>query len=401
MENMNTGFGKKLLKVVAIALVFGLVAGGVFAGVNVAVAKITGKDAQGNDYGEATIAGTAVSTATTVSDVSDIVGNVMPSVVSVTNISLTQYRTLFGTSIQQTPSAGTGVIFSQDSDNLYIVTNNHVVENSNSLTVTFTNETAVDATIVGTSETDDIAVISVKLSDVDEDTKSIIKVAVIGDSNELVPGDGAIIIGNALGYGQSVTTGVISALNRKLNATDNYGRSITNTVIQTDAAVNPGNSGGPLLDMQGKVVGIVSAKLSSTEVEGMGYAIPSTTVTAIINEIMNSKTGSTESEAVTEGNGAYLGIAGMDISQSTARQYGLSTGVYITKVYTGGAADKAGLAQGDVITAFDGKTVTSMSQIKEMIASHNVGDKVSVTVEKADNNYKEAKVEVTLGSAPQ
>ncbi|MCR4610465.1 MAG: trypsin-like peptidase domain-containing protein [Lachnospiraceae bacterium] len=396
MGTNNGKFGMKVVKAIVIALVFGLVAGGTFAGVNLAINKISGNSTK--NYGENVIEGTAVSTATAVSDVSDIANNVLPSVVSVTNVSLTQYRTLFGTSVQQTPSAGTGIIFSQDSDYLYIVTNNHVIENSNSLTVTFCNDTAVDATIVGTSEADDVAVICVKLSDVNEETQSLIKVCVIGDSNELVVGDGAIIIGNALGYGQSVTTGVISALNRKISATDSSGRSITNTVIQTDAAVNPGNSGGPLLNMKGEMVGIVSAKLSNTSVEGMGYAIPSSTVTAIINEIMNSKDGNASSNSEQSSGGAYLGIAGMDISQSTAKQYGISTGVYITKVYTGGAAEKAGLSQGDVITGFDDTTITSMSQIKNILATHNAGDKVKITIDKGGSKAKSTQLEITLGS---
>ena len=396
MDTRKSGFGMKLVKVIVIALVFGLVAGGTFAGVNFAYSKFfPSTTTETSGYKGTAVEGTAVSTATTVKDVSDIVSNVMPSVVSVTNISLTQYRTLYGTGVQETPSAGTGVIFNQDNEKVYIVTNNHVVENSNSLTVTFSNGTAVDAAIVGASQTDDIAVISAKLSDIDEATRSTIKVSVIGDSNELVPGDGSIIIGNALGYGQSVTTGVISALNRKINAQDNYGRNITNTVIQTDAAVNPGNSGGPLLNMKGEMVGIVSAKFSDTTVEGMGYAIPSSTVAAIINEIMNNKTANSSENANTNG-GAYLGIAGMDISQSIARQYNIPIGVYVTKVYTGAAAEKANISQGDVITAIDGTQVTSMSQVKNILTTKKSGDKITITVAKADSNYKSAKVEVTL-----
>lgn len=394
MGNNKSGFGMKIVKAIVIALIFGLVAGGAFAGVNVLVSRTNGTD---SGYGQTTVQGTAVSTATTVSDVSDIASNVLPSVVSVTNISLTQYRTLFGTSVQETPSAGTGVIFSEDRDNLYIVTNNHVVENSSSLTVTFCDDSAVDASIVGTSATDDVAVIKVGLNSIKSDTKSLIKVCVIGDSNELSVGDGAIIIGNALGYGQSVTTGVISALNRKVSATDNSGRAITNTVIQTDAAVNPGNSGGPLLNMKGEMVGIVSAKLSDTSVEGMGYAIPSATANAIIDEIM--KKGSTTAEQSTEQpatGGAYLGIAGMDISGAIARQYSMSTGVYVTKVYTNGAAEKAGLSQGDVITEIDGVELTGMAHLKSIIAAKSAGDKVTLKVDKGGSRSKSTTIEVTL-----
>ncbi len=395
----NNGFGVKLVKVIVIALVFGLVAGGVFAGVNLAVNKFTGN----NSSSAATagvVQGTAVSTASTVNDVSDIANNALPSVVQVTNISLTQYRSMFGgTTIQETPSAGTGFIFAQDNDCLYIATNNHVVENANTLTVTFCNDVAVDARIVGTDVSDDLAVISVKLSDVNEETKNAIKVAVVGDSAKLTPGDGAVIIGNALGYGQSVTTGVISALNRKVSATDGSGKAITNTVIQTDAAVNPGNSGGPLLNMQGEVVGIVSAKLSNTAIEGVGYAIPSSTFSAIINDLMTNKSSQSSNssdQSSSSASGAYLGIAGMDISQSAARQYGMAAGVYVTKVYSGSAAEKAGISQGDVITGFDGSSVSSMTQIKSALQSHKVGDKVTVTVAKGGNSNRTSQVEVTL-----
>ncbi len=391
----NNGYGKKVLKAVIIAVVFGLVAGGVFAGVTFAANKISGTKSSATG---STIQGTAVSTATTVSDVSDIASNTLPSVVSVTNVSLTQYRTLYGNYVQETPSAGTGVIFSQDSDNLYIVTNNHVVENSNSLTVTFSDGAAVPATIVGKSDSADIAVICVKVSDIDQGTLAVIKVSVMGDSNELVVGDGAIIIGNALGYGQSVTTGVISAINRQINTTDSSGKTVMNNLIQTDAAVNPGNSGGPLLNMKGEVVGIVSAKYASTGVEGMGYAIPSSSVTSIINEIMGSKS---DGNAVEDANakGAYLGIAGMDISQSTAKQYDIPTGVYVAKVYEGSSAEQAGISKGDVITGFDGAKVTSMSQIKNILSTHNNGDVVKITISKASSNYETAKVDVKLGGS--
>ena len=395
--NSNNGFGKKLGKVALVALVFGLVAGCIFAGIVVLTNKLTGGTSESKANGSV-IQGTAVSTASTVSDVSDITGNVLPSVVSVTNVSLTQYRTLYGVGVQETPSAGTGVIFAQDNDNLYMVTNNHVVDNSDSLTVTFSDGAAVPASIVGKSNSADIAVISAKLSDVDQATLAVIKVAVIGNSEDLVVGDGAIVVGNALGYGQSVTTGVISALNREITMQDAYGRNIANKLIQTDAAVNPGNSGGPLLNMKGEVVGIVSAKYASTGVEGMGYAIPSSSVSQIIDEIMGAKKDNTQ-EKDANAKGAYLGIAGMDISQSTARQYGIPTGVYVAKVYEGSSAEKAGISKGDVITGFDGAVVTSMSQIQNILATHNNGDPVKITIAKENNGYQTTKVDVVLGGA--
>ena len=278
------------------------------------------------------------------------------------------------------------------------VTNNHVVDNSDSLTVTFSDGAAVPASIVGKSNSADIAVISAKVSDIDQATLAVIKVAVIGNSEDLVVGDGAIVVGNALGYGQSVTTGVISALNREITMQDAYGRNIANKLIQTDAAVNPGNSGGPLLNMKGEVVGIVSAKYASTGVEGMGYAIPSSSVSQIIDEIMGAKKDNTQ-EKDANAKGAYLGIAGMDISQSTARQYGIPTGVYVAKVYEGSSAEKAGISKGDVITGFDGAVVTSMSQIQNILATHNNGDPVKITIAKANNGYQTTKVDVVLGGA--
>lgn len=388
-------FGNKLLKVVAIALVFGLVGGSTFCGTTYAISKITGQDYSAeaavktlstND----SIDSTAVSTATTVTDVSDIVENVMPAIVAVTNISYTEYRSMFGgTQTYESESAGSGIIISQDNDNLYIATNNHVVSGAETLTITFNDGSAVPATVKGTDSSLDLAVVVVALSDIEEETLDDIKVATIGDSDELAVGESAIVIGNSLGYGQSVTTGVISALSRQVQLEDESGNVVTSTLMQTDAAVNPGNSGGALLNMKGEVVGIVSAKYSDTQVEGMGYAIPISTAKDIIETLINQ-------EVVPEDEASYFGIAGVDVTDSVSKQYGMPTGVYVSKVASNSGASKAGIKKGDIIVAFNGRDVTSMEEISNIMQYIPAGTTVEVVVAQASNNYEEATLEVTL-----
>ena len=314
-KKKSSGFGQKLVKVVAIALVFGLVAGAAFQGSYYLVGRFTGngkeeaKVTQTSTGGK--ISGTAVSTATTVTDVSDIVENVMPAVVAVTNVSYTEYHSFFGgTQTYESESAGSGFIISQDKDNLYIATNNHVVSGAESLTITFCDDEAVPGIVKGTDPSVDLAVVAVSWSDVGDKTKEVIKVATIGDSSGLTVGESAIVIGNALGYGQSVTTGVISAMEREVQLQDDSGKTIKNKLIQTDAAVNPGNSGGALLNMKGEVVGVVSAKYSDTQVEGMGYAIPISSAKSIIETLINQ-------EVVSQEKASYFGIAGVDVTQTT------------------------------------------------------------------------------------
>ncbi len=390
------GFGKKMIKVVAIALVFGLVAGAAFQGSYYVVGKLTGNEKVSADATETSasnkgeISGTAVSTATTISDVSEIVDNVMPSIVAVTNISYSEYRNFFGgTQTYESESAGSGIIISQDDDNLYIATNNHVVSGAESLTITFCDEKAVPATVKGTDASVDLAVVAVSLKDVEDSTKEAIKVATVGDSSKLTVGESAVVIGNALGYGQSVTTGVISALEREVQLQDESGKTIKNKLLQTDAAVNPGNSGGALLNMKGEVVGIVSAKYSDTSVEGMGYAIPISSAQSIIEGLITR-------QEVSEDEASYFGIAGVDVTSDVSGQYDIPSGVYVTKVASNSGAGKAGIKKGDVITKFDGKEISSMEEISDMMQYISAGTKVKVTVAQSRNGYKETELEVTL-----
>lgn len=416
--NGKGGFGKTLGKAAAIAAVFGLVAGLVFSGTTTIYNRTTGKNTTApttvSSSNNGTIKSTTTSTSssgTTVTDVSGIVSEVMPSIVQVTNVSLEQYNSFFGQGqMYESTSAGSGIIVSQDDNYIYIATNNHVVSNSNQLTVTFSDNESVSAEIVGTNEEHDIAVIRVAMKDLKDSTKSTIKVATLGDSDNLTVGESAIVIGNALGYGQSVTTGVISATNRQVSIQDDNGNTITNNLIQTDAAVNPGNSGGALLNLKGEVVGIVSAKYSDTKVEGMGYAIPITKAKEIINALMKDGTYSDSdsddsssqnaqgSTGIAKGT-AYLGIYGMDINSSTASQYNMPEGVYVSQVVDDSAADKAGLEKGDVITAVDGTDVTSMNEVKNYISSKKPGDEVKITYADAGHNYREDTVTATLGEA--
>lgn len=393
-KKKSSGFGQKLMKVVAVALVFGLVAGAAFQGSYYLVGRFTGnskedaKVTQTSTGGQ--ISGTAVSTATTVTDVSDIVENVMPAVVAVTNISYTEYHSFFGgTQTYESESAGSGFIISQDKDNLYIATNNHVVSGAESLTITFCDDEAVPGIVKGTDPSVDLAVVAVAWSDVSDKTKDVIKVATVGDSGSLTVGESAIVIGNALGYGQSVTTGVVSALEREVQLQDDSGKTIKNKLIQTDAAVNPGNSGGALLNMKGEVVGVVSAKYSDTQVEGMGYAIPISSAKSIIETLINQ-------EVVSQEKASYFGIAGVDVTEDVSRQYDMPTGVYVTRVAANSGASKAGIKKGDIITSFNGRSITSMEEISDMMQYISAGSEVEVVVAQAKNNYEETTLKVTL-----
>ncbi|MBQ2089580.1 MAG: trypsin-like peptidase domain-containing protein [Lachnospiraceae bacterium] len=397
-RRQGESFGFKLVKVACVALVFGLVSGSVF-GVTQRYLFNDSSDGSSTKAVEATavsksnqLDSTSVSTATTVSDVSDIVDNVMPSIVAVTNVSYTEYRNLFGrTSTYENEAAGSGIIISQDDDYIYIATNNHVVEGAETLTITFCDDAAVPATVKGTDSSVDLAVVAVKISDIDSDTMSKIKVASVGESDSLKVGESAVVIGNALGYGQSVTTGIISATERDVTLQNDDGTTITNTLIQTDAAVNPGNSGGALLNINGQVVGIVSAKYSDTAVEGMGYAIPISTAQSIISELINRQEVSAE-------DASYFGIAGVDVSATMSSYYDIPQGVYVSKVASGSGAEIAGISQKDVITKFNGKSVSSMEEISEQMKYIPAGTTITVTVAKADKDYEETDVKVTLGN---
>ena len=398
-ERKPGGFGKQLAKCAALALVFGLVAGGVMTGVNYASGKVLGTTNAGNVQAslttgdDSTVQPTAISSSYVATDVSDIVDEVMPSIVAITNVSQTEYQSFWGQSkTYESTSCGSGIIVSQDKEYLYVATNNHVVEGANSLTVTFANDDTVSAEIKGTDPSTDLAVVKVALSSIKDDTMSAIKVATLGSSDTLKVGESCIAIGNALGYGQSVTTGVISALNREVSVSDSSSSTnYTAELIQTDAAINPGNSGGALLNTAGEVIGINSVKYSDTSVEGIGYAIPMDTAKPIIEELITN-------EKVDESNSAYLGIAGVDVTSDVAKTYNMPTGVYVAQVMEGAAAEQAGIQKGDIITKFDGKDVTSMEELSSNMQYYVAGTTVDVVIERSSNGqYEEQTISVTLG----
>ena len=401
-ERKPGGFGMKLAKCAALALVFGVVSGTVFEGVHLASGQIFGDSdstvaATGSVLTQSDsntkIEATGASSSYVASDVSDIVEAVMPSIVSITNVSESQYQSFFGgTQTQQSTSCGSGIIVSQDADNLYIATNNHVVEGADSLTVAFSDNTTVSAEIKGTDPSTDLAVIRVALSSIDSDTLNTIKVATLGNSDDLKAGQAAIAIGNALGYGQSVTTGVISALNREVTVSDsNSNTNYTAELIQTSAAINPGNSGGALLNAAGEVIGINSVKYADTSVEGIGYAIPISTAMPIIEDLITK-------EKVDEADSAYLGIVGVDVTSDVAKTYNMPTGVYVAQVKENSAAEQAGIQKGDIITAFDGKDVSSMEDLSSKLQYYKAGTTVDVTIQRSSNGqYEEQTLSVTLG----
>ena len=395
-----SNFGKSIGKYVATATVFGLVSGTVFTGVcytgNKYLNNTSTPVSTESSSSSGNITTNSKSNSSSISSVSDIVDEVMPSIVAITNTSTVNYQNFMGGRQQyESESCGTGVILSQDSDYLYIATNNHVVADANSLTVQFIDETTVSAETQGTYPSNDLAVVKVKTSDIDKDTLSAIKIATIEDSDSLEVGDSCIAIGNALGYGQSVTTGVISALNRSVTTEDETtGETITNSnLIQTDAAINPGNSGGALLNSSGKVIGINSVKYASTEVEGIGYAIPLSVAKPILESLI--KSGS-----YTNDNAAYLGIEGRDVSSDIASVYNMPLGIYVNSVVSGSGAEKAGILQGDIITKFNGKDISSTTELQSYLASCSAGDTVKVVISRQNGNgYEEQELEVTLTKA--
>lgn len=327
-----------------------------------------------------------------ITDVSEVVEEVMPSIVSITSKTLVK-QGLFGPSYynqeQYQEGAGSGIIISKTDNELLILTNNHVIEGAEELSVQFVNEKSVDATVKGTSERRDVAVIAIKLSDIDKETIEVIKIATIGDSDKLKVGNGIIAIGNALGYGQSVTTGVVSAVNREV-AIDNT----KSKMIQIDAAINGGNSGGALLNSSGEVVGINSAKYSSggtstsASIEGMGFAIPITDVKDLITALMNGEEDKSD---------ATIGVEGYMVNENQNKAYGIPVGFFIQKVVENGGAAKAGLEKGDIITEIEGEKVEDISDIQDVIYSKKKGDKVKVKISyPSGREYKEKEVEITL-----
>ena len=386
----------KPVKLVCAGVAFGLVASVTFQAGNYVGTKVfgttttngkTAKTAQTVDGAKLTTSSSSTGT----SDIATIAKNAMPSIVSITNMSVQEVQSFFGgTQQQESTSVGSGIIIGQTDSELLILTNNHVVEGNEKLTVSFVDNESVEANVKGTDSTKDLAVVAVKISDVKDSTMDEIAVATMGDSSKLEVGEQVIAIGNALGYGQSVTSGIVSATERTLDGYEG------GTLIQTDAAINPGNSGGALLNSNGEVIGINTAKVATDSVEGMGYAIPISDASDTIQNLMNQETKTKVSEAEQ----GYLGIQGVDVSDESAKMYNMPTGVYISDVVKNGGAQQAGLTKGSVITGLEGTTISDMNSLKEQLQYYRVGEKVKVTVQVPGNNgeYTEKTVEVTLGS---
>lgn len=406
-SSTNPNFAVKLAKCASIALVFGLVAGTAFEGSSYVAGnylfgseekEITAADNEKEsvlkktDNKEETPASAVPVYAEKGSGVTAITKACMPSIVAITNLSQVQYRNFFGqVQSYETPSAGSGILISEDEKYLYIVTNNHVVEGATTLTIQFVDDTTAAAEVKGTDKSSDLAVVQVKKSDIEASTLEKIHLATFGDSDKIEVGSQAIAIGNALGYGQSVTTGVVSAVEREVTIQDETTReSFTNDLIQTDAAINPGNSGGALLNSEGEVIGINSSKYSDTDVEGMGFAIPSNMARPIIEDLITR-------EIVSDDRAAYLGINGADVNSTIAETYGMPEGALVTEVSKGTAADKYGLKKGDIITKFDGKIVKSMESLSSRMAYYQAGDEVEVTVQRmAEGGYQEQVLKIVL-----
>ena len=385
------GYAKKVALVVGAAVLFGAVGGVTMQGTSYLTGKLLGKNTKSTVGTTKTVSNAKLttSTSTVTSDVSDIVENTLPSIVSITNMSVQEVQNFFGgISQQESESAGSGIIISQNDSELLVVTNNHVVEGSDTLTVTFNDGNSVEAQIKGTDSARDLAVVAVPLDKISDDTMNAIKVATLGDSDSLKVGEPAIAIGNALGYGQSVTTGIVSATGRTIDGFDGE-------YIQTDAAINPGNSGGALLNANGEVIGINSAKINSSAVEGMGFAIPISDASDVIQNLMNKETRS----KVSDEERGYLGIKGYDVSEEGAQMYNMPTGVYVKEVMSGGGAEKAGLTKGSIITGFEGSSISGRSSLQEQLQYYKAGEEVTLTVQIPDKNgeYTEKDIKVTLG----
>ena len=410
---------KKIGAITLSAVLFGSVAAGSFQAVNYfsPFSKTTGSSdstASNNSSSTSLLKTTAVSGSSNTGslDVSDITTSAMPSIVAITNKSVQEvqdYFSQFGFSgqgqpqTQETESQGSGIIIGKNDSELLMVTNNHVVEGADTLSVCFIDNQVYEAAIKGTDPENDLAVIAVPLDSISDDTMSKIAVASIGDSDSLKVGEQVVAIGNALGYGQSVTTGIVSAVNRTLssNSSDTQDSNSSSddsssaTYIQTDAAINPGNSGGALLNMNGEVIGINSAKLASTEVEGMGYAIPISRVSDIIDNLMNQTTR-TKVDSDKQGT---IGIKGINVTSDVQEKYNLPEGIYVSEVTSGSAAEKAGITSGSVITKFDGKSVTDIESLQDLLQYYKAGETVELTLQVPDSDsYKEKTVSITLGS---
>jgi serine protease Do len=389
----------KFVVLIVSALIFGIIAGGTTYAVNLGLSTVFSKKSNVQIDSTSVVDGSGTSTSydgdTTVSDVTAVVNEVMPSIVAITTTAVVEnYGDYFSFFNQGSSSgeevesgSGSGIIIGKNDSELLIVTSNHVVEDSTSVYIQFVNDTQVQATVKSSSSAEDLAIVSVPLSSIDEDTLNSIKIATMA-TDDVQVGEPAIAIGNALGYGQSVTTGVISAVDREVTVD-----SLTLTLIQTDAAINPGNSGGALLNTKGEVIGINEAKYSETGVEGMGFAIPISAKSDIINQLINTEA----KQKVDSSKKGYLGIYGRDVSEESSQMYNIPEGIYVTQVIKGGAAEAAGINEKDVITEFDGQTVTTMEELQDLLQYYESGTKVKVKVQALkDNQYTEKEVELTL-----
>lgn len=402
---------KKVIAVVVCGVFFGVCAGVSFLAVN-----SLGNDKQPKEITQATADGaenaqdtqesgaandsgikstvTQGTSSAVVTDVTKVVEATMPSIVSITNQMIISGTDFWGQNMEQEQeAAGSGIIIGENDKELLVVTNYHVVADSTKLSVKFIDDEVVEAQIKGTSPSMDLAVIAVKLEDINSSTKGSIAIATMGDSDTLKVGEPVIAIGNALGYGQSVTTGVVSALNRTLEVSET---GTSNALIQTDAAINPGNSGGALLDIKGQVIGINSNKIGGSTIEGMGYAIPFSSAKPIIEELMNRET----KEKVDESNRGFLGISCINVTKAMGEAYGMPEGIYVAQVYPATGADNAGLVKGDIITGFAGATVTTQDDLTNSMQYYAVGDTVELTIMRGNptEGYQEQKVNVTLTS---
>ncbi|MDO5590224.1 MAG: trypsin-like peptidase domain-containing protein [Lachnospiraceae bacterium] len=385
------------VKAVCLGLAFGVAASAAFQTSNLVSDKVFGTSASKSSEKVSTVDSAKLTTSSdsssASSDISKVASNVMPSVVSITNLSVQQVQNFFGgVQEQESKSVGSGIIISQTDTELLVVTNNHVVEGNKTLTVSFVDNKSVEAKVKGTDSSRDLAVIAIKLSDIKDSTLKKIKVATLADSKKVTVGETTIAIGNALGYGQSVTTGIVSATGRTLDG-------VSGTLIQTDAAINPGNSGGALLNAKGEVIGINTAKVATDAVEGMGYAIPISNASNAIKNLMNQKTKT----KVAKNKQGYLGIAGVDVTSDSAEMYNMPVGVYVSEVISGGGAKKAGITKGTVITQLEGTTIDGMTALSEELQYYKIGEKVKLTIQvpSLQGEYKEKTVEVTLGTNPE
>ena len=405
-KRRKNGLTRKVAGITAAALLFGTVSGGTMVGINkiadsfgpatyplvssqAAVEDSTTEaqtSASASASGNSAVAGNAAAL-----DVSAIAKSAMPSVVAINNTMLYQSNNWWGMSqTYEVPSSGSGIIIGQNDEELLIATNNHVVEDSENLSVVFIDDTSVNASIKGTDADSDLAVIAVALKDIPEDTLSQISVAKLGDSDALEVGQGVVAIGNALGYGQSVTVGYVSALNREVKV-DN---TVTRNLLQTDAAINPGNSGGALLN--GEVIGINAAKYSSTDVEGIGYAIPISKAQEILSTLMTQRT---KNQTVAEGEEGYLGIQGLTVDDSMVKQQDMPAGVFVYGIIDGGAAANSDLRKRDIIVKFDGQSVKSMAALQDLLKYYKAGETVELGVKSLENGeYVDRTVTITLGT---